>query len=195
LLSTADRLSRVYSRLYERCVTITTMAAVTVPPWTAALFRPTNRLRDLLREQRGNDSFELPRDLAEVELIPDLSPQHVLATAGITYENFCDFLGDDKLVWMGPDVYVCYGCDYEPRSHHLVVEIGSWNPYDHGPYHPSLHVYAATESETTAAMATCDFAVRLLATMEENGTFIEGYLSQLYFNFSKRAMPIFEKLC
>jgi hypothetical protein len=35
-------------------------AAVIEPTWPAALFRPTNRLRDIFRELRGDDSYELP---------------------------------------------------------------------------------------------------------------------------------------
>jgi hypothetical protein len=48
----------------------TTMAALRAEPTRATiLFRPTNRLRDMRREQRGDDSYLLPYFLREVELV------------------------------------------------------------------------------------------------------------------------------
>jgi hypothetical protein len=132
-----------------------------------ALFRPTNRLRDQRREERGNDSYQLPNDRTEVELLPGLSPEHILAT-GITWEYFCRFVGREKFVWMGPSVYVSNG-SIDHLGYRLVVELGSMNR--------CLRVYAATEPQTAAAAttATCDFVVRLLATItEDNGAFIGG---------------------
>jgi hypothetical protein len=71
------------------------MAAPIEPTSTTTLFGPTNRGRDHIRERDGDDSYELPPDLTEVELIRDLSPEHILAT-GITWGDFCRFLGDGK---------------------------------------------------------------------------------------------------
>jgi hypothetical protein len=145
-------------------------AAAIEPAWTTALFRPTNRLRDHFRELHGDDSYEL-NGFTEVELLPDLSPEHVLATAGITCEDFCRFLGHDKLVWLGPGVYVCSSGNFTYRGYRYVIELGSTN-------HP-LFVYAAKEPEpetAAATTATCDFVVRLLATSTENGAYISGFI-------------------
>jgi hypothetical protein len=144
-------------------------AAAAYPTWATALFRPTNRCRDLIRGQRRHDSYELPHRLTEVELLPDLSPEHVLAT-GITWEDFCRFAGHEVLVWMGPSVYVYIGDSSYPIIYPWVVFLGSSNHRC-----PSLCVYAASGPETAAATtATCDFAVRLFATSKENDTSIHG---------------------
>jgi hypothetical protein len=145
------------------------MAAVAIEPitWWTALFRPTNRLRDHIRELTDDDDYELPMDLTEVELIPDLSPGHVLAT-GITWEDFCRFL-DDKLVWMGPGVYVCDAYNRGIGIYENVLELSNHRC-------PSLCVYAASGPEIAAATtATCDFLVRLLATNNVNEAHICGY--------------------
>jgi hypothetical protein len=136
-----------------------------------ALFRPTDRLRDLCREQYDDDSYELQNeDQTEVELLPDLSPEHVLVTADITWEDFCHFVDDYILVWMGPDVYVCKDFSLNEGGMYVrVIQLGSTNH--------RLFVYAARGPgpETVAATtATCDFVVRLLATSKDNGK-IEGY--------------------
>jgi hypothetical protein len=104
-----------------------------------ALFRPTHRYRDMRREQYNDDSFELQYGLEEVELIPDLSPEHLLET-GITWEDFCRFLGRHKLVWMGPGVYVCSVDNFTYRGHWRIAELGSSN-HQGRPLH-RLHVYA-----------------------------------------------------
>jgi hypothetical protein len=171
-------------RLLDRLF-VTTMAASIEPTWWAALFRPTNRCRDAVRELTGNDSYELPHRLTEVELLPDLSPEHVLAT-DITYEDFCHFLGDEKLVWMGPGVYICDAYCSHPSTHPFVL--GSSSRKD-----PHLRVYAATGPGTAAATtATCDFLVRLLATMKENDAFVNGrYGSSVPVSISGRALSRF----
>jgi hypothetical protein len=145
-------------------VFVTTMAAAIEPTWTTALFRPTTRDRD------GDDSNELPMYLTELELLPDLSPEHVLATEGITYENFCHFLGDDKVVWMAPGLYVCSG--YSNHRDVYPFVLGSSN--HQGSHH--LHVCVAwlPQTATAATTATCDFLVRLLATRKANEAFIGG---------------------
>jgi hypothetical protein len=73
-----------------------------------ALFRPTTRYRS-----RGR---WLPAYITEVELLPGLTIENVLAS-GVTWEDFQRFLRDNKIVWMTPDVYVCsrsFGVD-DPR--------------------------------------------------------------------------------
>jgi hypothetical protein len=136
------------------------------------MFRPTNRYRDLvIRELHGNDSYEHPNGLTEVELLPDLSPEHVLATAGITWEEFCRFFRDGKkIVWMGPGVFF-YHVYYSRPEYRVVVQLGSRNHH--------LVVYGAepetAAATTAAAAATCEFLVRLLATRKEGNTYIEGF--------------------
>jgi hypothetical protein len=83
-------------------------AAAIQPTWATDLFMPTNRFRDGIRGLGCNDYYELPNGVTEVELFPDLSPEHVLAT-GIIWEDFCRFLDHDKFVWMGPGVYIRSG--------------------------------------------------------------------------------------
>jgi hypothetical protein len=59
-----------------------------------ALFRPTTRYRDFHNDEYyGQD--ELPDRLTEVELLPHLTLEDVLAT-GITWTVLCRFLGRDK---------------------------------------------------------------------------------------------------
>jgi hypothetical protein len=142
-------------------------AAAIEPTWTTALFRPINRLRDQRREQRENDSYELPQGLTEAELLPDLSPEHIIA-AGITWEDFCLFLGRCKIIWMGPGLL--YVCTTGHPGYRFVAKLGSMNHH--------LFVFAATELETaaatTAAAVTCDFLVHLLATSKEDRAYIHG---------------------
>jgi hypothetical protein len=64
-----------------------------------AVFRPTTRYRDSHRRR-------LPESITEVELLPGLTIENVLAT-GLTWVDFCLFL-DGKLMWMTPDVYVFF---------------------------------------------------------------------------------------
>jgi hypothetical protein len=93
-----------------------------------------------------------------------MSPEHVLVAADITWEDFCRFVGVDKLVWMGLGVYVYRGNGNFHHRYRLLVELRSTSH--------RLGVYAATEPEPeTAAVttATCDFAVRLLATSQSRG--------------------------
>jgi hypothetical protein len=126
-------------------------ASAIVTTWTTAFFRPTNRLRDLLRGLLNDDSDEeLSNGRTEVELLPDLSPEHVRLATGITWEDFCLFVGRDKIVWTGAGVFV-------------------WDP----------RLRVATETTAAAATtATCDFLVFLLATIKDTNTsWIEGPLN------------------
>jgi hypothetical protein len=65
---------------------------------------------------------------------------------------------------MGPGLYVC---TTGHPGYRFVAKLGSTNHH--------LFVFAATELETAVATtATCDFVVRLLATITEDGAFIGG---------------------
>jgi hypothetical protein len=144
--------------------------AVAIESRTTALFRPTNRLQDLLREWYGNDSYELPPALTEVEILPHLSLEHILAT-GITWEDFCRCLDDDKFIWMGPGVYVCDGYPgHRPPGYGCIVGLGSLN----GQAAPTSLLYVNAARVPESAAAACDFLVRLLATSKNNDTFICG---------------------
>jgi hypothetical protein len=143
-------------------------SAAIEPTWTTALFRPTNRLRDLFRVLYNYDSYELRNGITEVELLPDLSPEAVIAT-GITWEDLCRFLGDHALVWMEPGVYVCASHIFNPPGYRLFVEFELTN-------NDRLCVCAAREPETAAATtATCDFLVCLLTSIKRDRTYIAGY--------------------
>jgi hypothetical protein len=62
-------------------------------------------------------------------------------------------------------------------GHWRIAELGSSN-HQGRPLH-RLHVYAAWEPETEWAAATCDFAVRLLATTKEPAADIDGVRQSL----------------
>jgi hypothetical protein len=78
----------------------TTAAAPADPTGTLveALFRPSTRFRDTHPYPRGR----LPEGWTDVELLPDLPVEHVLAT-GIMWEDLSRFLRT-KIVWMARDV-------------------------------------------------------------------------------------------
>jgi hypothetical protein len=126
-----------------------------------ALFRPSTRWRDSNR----NRSFNLPSGWTEVELLPHLTPLDILAT-GVTWDEFRRFLRN-KIVWMTPDVYVCFTW-ISVEDHPEVLTLGANN------VNITLRVYVTPGTAAAVATATCDFAVRLLATCEERDLSIEG---------------------
>jgi hypothetical protein len=131
-----------------------------------ALFRPTTRYRDLYHEQPVDDGFE--EDFTEVELLPHLTLQDVLAT-GITWEDFCLFF-EGKVVWMAPGVLVCSD-DFVGNAHDwwdwFVLALGG-----DADTRTRLRVYATRGTPAAAATVTCDFLLRLLGTCEQNGVYI-----------------------
>jgi hypothetical protein len=128
------------------------------------LFRPTNRLRDQIRERREDDSYEL--GFIEVELIPDLTLEQVLAT-DITYTDLHRLFGYDKFAWTGPDVYICHVQIYLRGNYPHVFGLSNHQDRD-------LYVCAETATATAATTATCDFLVRLLATSKVKEAYIGG---------------------
>jgi hypothetical protein len=89
----------------RRYITTTnaTLATAAEPTWTTALSRPTNRFGDKI--------------FYEVELIPHLTTEDFLATAGIVIPSL-----RGEIVWMTPEVYVCTNKNigihtYSPGSH------------------------------------------------------------------------------
>jgi hypothetical protein len=139
-----------------------------------AFFRPSTRFRDTLREQVDDDDEMgglpyLPQEFTEMELLPHLTLQEILAT-GITSKDFCRFLGADQIVWTAPDVYVgseelcyIYDCANDP-----VVLYASHDNDD------CLRVHVAGGAAATVATATCDFLVTLLATTNRCDVLVQG---------------------
>jgi hypothetical protein len=124
------------------------------------LFRPTTRFRDSHRN-RGADHL-----LEEIELLQALAPQDVLATI-ITWDNYCLFVGVNKIVWMAPNVYVCSHFMHNMDDPNVLAlgGIGAGT---------RLLVHVTRGTASSAATATCDFAVRLLATCELRNIYIRG---------------------
>jgi hypothetical protein len=140
-----------------------------------ALFRPSTRFRDshALR-------YALPYGFTEVELLPGLTIENVLAT-GVTWGDFLSFVRG-KLVWMTPDVYVCpNGLDVGRDTWVLVLGV---------PGGASMFVHVAEGTPATAATVTCDFMVRLLATSEEHGVYIRGSSYEVSTPLSGAALSI-----
>jgi hypothetical protein len=121
---------------------------------TDSLFRPSTRFRDDRRLAEG---------WAEVELLQDLVLEDVLAT-GITWENFCLFLRN-KVIWLTPDVYTCYGYMDTYVDDPVVLALQP-DVIDSPSFSVRVHVRAGTA--TAAATATCDFLLRILATCEKD---------------------------
>jgi hypothetical protein len=120
-----------------------------------ALFRPTTRFRD---------SHALPYGFTELELLPGLTVESVLAT-GVTWDEFHRFLRD-KIVWMATNVFVF------PRGSYVggalrVLQLG-------GNGYTNMFVYVTRGTPAAAATATCDFLMRLLATCEKRDVSIRG---------------------
>jgi hypothetical protein len=92
-----------------RISTMATSAAEPIGTPIEALFRPSTPFHDRIRERPDDDdeSDELLEDFTEVELLPHLTLQDILA-AGITWKDLWDCLGDNQIVWTAPDVYVGY---------------------------------------------------------------------------------------
>jgi hypothetical protein len=124
-----------------------------------ALFRLTTRFRDLY------PNLYLPESWTELELLPGLTFENVLAT-GVTWEEFLRFLWD-KVVWMTPDIYIHsqrFGGGDEPIVFLLGVPV----------VEKKIFVRVTWGTPAAVATATCDFLVRLLATSEQHDFLIEG---------------------
>jgi hypothetical protein len=136
---------------------------------TATSFRPTNTFRDMIREWDDDDSFVLRQEqCVEVELLPHLTPQDVLATAGIAWGDSCRFFRR-KIVWMTPEVYVCTGDNNFAAVFPMVLSLGANTHLG-----PRLCVHVVPDTPAGAATETCDCAIRLLATCFLHDVSIEG---------------------
>jgi hypothetical protein len=148
-------------QLTPRSVRILTMAAPgrSIETILEALFRPSTRFRDSNRNRPNH----LPQHLTEIELLPHLTLEDVLAT-GITWDDFWLFL-ESKVVWMTLDVYVC--SQYTQIYDRVVLRIGDDED-------TSLFVYVMQGKAAALATATCDCMLRLLATCEKHAVCVEG---------------------
>jgi hypothetical protein len=119
-----------------------------------------------------NRTDELLEDFTEVELLPHLTLQDILA-AGITWKDLCDCLGDDQIVWTAPGVYVgSMGLPYiyEHLDDLGVLAIGD----DANGRKNALSVHVTEGAAAAAATATCDLLITLLATTEDKDVSIQG---------------------
>jgi hypothetical protein len=137
-----------------------------------ALFRPSTRFRDRL----GN----LPRDWTELELLPGLTIENVRAM-GITWEDFCRFLLQGKVVWMTPDVYI-----HSQRFGGLGESVVSLEGNN-----DANRLYVHVRSGTPATAATWDFLVRLLATCESHDVHIRGNTGEASTPLSGAGLSLF----
>jgi hypothetical protein len=135
------------------------MAAAPAEP-IEALFRPSTRFRDSHGNRRGG----LPEAFTELELLPGLTIESVLARGVTTWENFRRFL-HDKVVWMTPDVYISCRGIYSTGDT-LVLVLGRSDA--------RTRMCVRVRSGAATAAAPCDFAVRLLAASELRSVYIRG---------------------
>jgi hypothetical protein len=143
-----------------------------------ALSRPSTRYRDLVRELPDYPEYDEVVEydesgygsddycgFAEVELLPHLSSEDI-ATTGITWETFDDYFdGDhDRVVWITPDVYIySEGSSNKLFPWILVLSLGE-----------GVRVHVREGTAAAVATAACDFLVTILATREEEYTYLEG---------------------
>jgi hypothetical protein len=120
-----------------------------------------------------------------VELLPGLTLEEVLATPGVTWEEFCRFLRHN-VVGMTPEVYIQTG----PLSI-LVPSVLSLRVLDVPDFPIYVHVRVLPGTAAAAAVATCDFLVRLLATSELRDVYIQGSHNEVPPPVSGEAISLF----
>jgi hypothetical protein len=144
-----------------------------------AMFQPSTRLRNFRPRGYGLPSsrgYHQRPPLMQFELIPDLTPQDVLAT-GISVEDFHRFLHEDrKVVSMAPGVFI---------SSRGVVG-GSFPVLRVWCRHLHFSVCHMSNATRVMATATCDFIVCLFANINiemiefiHKGIFIDSHWGQL----------------
>jgi hypothetical protein len=137
------------------------MAAAAAEPNGAsieALFRPSTRFQDSHPKLIGY----LPENCTEVELLPGLTIGNIRVTR-TTWDAFDSFL-HGKVAWMSPDVFVCQ--QWVSGSGEPLLLLGA--------IATSMCVQLTPDTAAAATTATCDFAVRLLATCEQDDLYIIG---------------------
>lgn len=161
-----------------------------------ALFRPSTRgYADVRRERRSGSNGTtitpaLPEGIAVLELLPQppalplsLTTDYVLHhnnnSGSVTFADFCNFLQDDKIVWMAPGVYIC-SPNCSARMYPMVLWIRANNCQETC---VRVHVAAATtgvNNDAATARTAFDLLVRLLVNSSEHifHVFISGPLKE-----------------
>jgi hypothetical protein len=147
-----------------------TGATAATPAWMKASFRPTNRIRDIMLSRYN----VLYQECVEVELLPFLTPEDVLATADIAWDDVSRFL-QGKVVWMTPEVFVSTGNYLTRICFPFILSLGV---NSHQDLNLSVHV-VTRDTPAAAAAATCEFLLRLLATSKQHEVYIEGSYGEL----------------
>jgi hypothetical protein len=125
-----------------------------------SLFRPSTRFR-------GGRKTGLAQNFTEVELLPYLITEDILAT-GITWNDFRRF-SHGKLVWMTPGAYIISSRHHFGGLYPIAVEVGAKDDTAG----VCVRVRPGTASTQTAS-ATCNFLIRLLASSEKRAVYMKG---------------------
>jgi hypothetical protein len=137
------------------------MAATTNPMETLeSLFRPSTRF-----QLRGGRQFSLPQNFTEVELLPNLTTENILAK-GITWDVFQCFV-HNKFVWMAPGTYISSA--YRANGlYPVAVEVGAQDDS------AGIRVRVKPGTATRTSAAICNFLIRLLAISEQRDVYLQG---------------------
>jgi hypothetical protein len=165
--------------------TTSTTTMPTEPAWAKALFQPTNRLRDIMWNLLQYEiSIAGEAECIEIELLPEFTMAQVLAATDMTWEQCCRVF-NGKLVWMAPNVFISSAITFFPWPVYehttpalsIGLELDENNHTLGSIIRPSLTARATTTTtfrvyttEDTnprdpTVLATCDFLLRLLATI------------------------------
>jgi hypothetical protein len=138
------------------------MAATTNPIGTLeSLFRPSTRF-----QLRGGRQFNLPRNFTEVELLPNLTTEDIVAT-GINWNDFRRFV-HNKFVWIAKGAYIISSAYRANGLYPVAVEVGATDDS------AGMRVRVKPGTATRTAAATCNFMVRLLAISEQPDVYLQG---------------------
>jgi hypothetical protein len=125
-----------------------------------SLFRPSTRF-----QLRGGRRYSLPRHFTEVELLPNLTTENILAK-GITWDVFQSFV-HNKFVWMAPGTYISSA--YRTNGlYPVAVEVGAQDDS------AGMRVRVKPGTATRTSAATCNFLIRLLAISEQRDVYLQG---------------------
>jgi hypothetical protein len=126
-----------------------------------SLFRPSTRFK-------GGRTTGLPQNFTEVEFLPYLTTEDILASTGITWNDFRRF-AHDKLVWMTPGAYIISSEHHFGGLYPIAVEVGAKDETSG----MCVRVRSGTASTQTAS-ATCNFLICLLASSEKRAIYMKG---------------------
>jgi hypothetical protein len=178
------------------------MAATSTEPTRTpieAFFRPSTRFRDA----HANRNHYLPENWTEVELLPGLTIEHVLAKGDVLWEHFRHF-ARHKFVWFSPSVFISSERFYDGLVYPVVLSLGCDVGGCDGTSNSSVslcmfvHVRSGMDMAATAVAnvtATCDFMVRLLATSDKRDLRISGENNHVPPPISGDAISLFFQEC